>query len=71
VAELGDGLIYREALTADAARAIQHQLVHGWGLQPRLNTAPEPGEIAFADRKTAPPHPQTRRVHPTFRKLAA
>jgi hypothetical protein len=46
-------------------------LVHDCGLQPRLNAAPEPGKIAFAYRKTAPAHPETHSVHPTFRKLAA
>jgi hypothetical protein len=71
VAELGDGLIYREAFTVAATRTIQHHLVRGWRLQPDLNTAPEPAKIALAYRKTAPAHPETRSVHPTFRKLAA
>jgi hypothetical protein len=71
VAELRDGLIYREAFTADAARAIQHHFVHDCGLQPDLTTAPGRGKIAFAYPKTAPAHPETRSVHPTFRKLAA
>jgi hypothetical protein len=46
-------------------------LVHDGGLQPDLNTTPEPGKIALAYRKTASAHPETRSVHPTFRKLAA
>jgi hypothetical protein len=70
-ADLGDGLIYREAFTADAGRAIQHHFVHDCGLQPDLNTAPRRGKIAFAYRKTAPAQPETRRAHPRFRKLAA
>jgi hypothetical protein len=70
-AELGDGPIYREAYTVAAARAPQHHLVHGWGLQSDPNAAPGRGKIAFAYRKTAPAHPETRSVHPTFRKLAA
>jgi hypothetical protein len=69
--DLGDGLIYREAFTADAARATQHHFVHDCGLQTDLNTAPGRGKIAFAYRKTAPAHPETRRAHPRFRKLAA
>jgi hypothetical protein len=68
--QLGDGLIYREAFTVDAARTIQHHLVHDSGPQPDPNTAPECGKIAFAYRKTPPAHPETRSVHPTFRKLA-
>jgi len=55
VAELGDGLTYREALTVDARRAIQRHLVHDWGPQSDPNTAPRPGKIAFAYPKTALP----------------
>jgi hypothetical protein len=40
-ADLGDGLIYREAFTTDAARAIQHHFVYDCGLQPDLNTTPK------------------------------
>jgi hypothetical protein len=56
-ADLGDGLIYREAFAADAGRAIQHHFVHDCGLQPDLNTAPGRGKIAFAYRKTCPSPP--------------
>jgi hypothetical protein len=71
VAELGVRLIYREAFTVDAARAIQQHLVHDGGLQPTSISALKPGRIAFAYPKTAPAHPETRSAHPTFRKLAA
>jgi hypothetical protein len=47
-------------LHQSAARTIQHHLVHDSGPQPDPNTPPERGKIAFAYRKTAPAHPETR-----------
>ena len=71
VAELGDGLIYREAFTADAARAIQDHLVHACGLVPDLTTIPDPGKIVFAYRKIAQAPPEIRSNTPAFRRRAA
>ena len=60
VAELGDGLIYREAFTADAARAVEEHLIHDCGLMPAaeaegssaLHDALQPGRIVFVYRPT-------------------
>ena len=78
VAELGDGLIYREAFTADAARAIQEHLVHDCGLTPAAEAEGssalydlEPGKIVFVYRKTSQAPHELPSDHPTFRKLAA
>ena len=45
VAELGDGLVYREAFTADAARAIQEHLIHDCGLTPHCHPVPRPNAV--------------------------
>ena len=71
VAELGDGLNYREAFTADAARAIQDHLVHDCGLVPDLTTVPDPGKIVFVYRKIAQAPPEMRSNTPAFRRRAA
>lgn len=71
LAEKGDGLIYREAFTADAAQAIQNHLVNDCGLALDLEDAPEPGKIVFVFRKTVPTHPAPHSDHPKFRYLAA
>ncbi len=54
VAELNDGLTYREAFTAGGAEAVRDYLVNECGLRLDLEDAPEPGRFVFAYRKTAP-----------------
>ena len=71
VAEMNDGLTYREAFTAGSAEAARDYLVNECGLRLDLEDAPEPGRFVFAYRKTAPAHPAPRSERPTFRKLAA
>ena len=71
VAEMNDGLTYREAFTPGSAQAIRDYLANECGLRLDLEAAPEPGRFVFAYRKTAPPHPAPSSDHPTFRKLAA
>jgi hypothetical protein len=60
VADLGDGLIYREAFTLSAAQAIRDHFVNDCGLELDLEDAPESGKIVFVYRKTAPAQ---RQVH--------
>jgi len=50
-AELGDGLAYREAYTADAAVAVVDQLVSQCGLRLDRESVPEPGKIVFIYRQ--------------------
>ena len=71
LAEMNDGLTYREAFTPGSAQAIRDYLVNECGMRLDLEAAPEPGRFVFAYRKTAPAHPAPRSDHPTFRKLAA
>ncbi len=71
VADLGDGLIYREAFTPGAAQAIRDHFVNDCGLELDLEDAPEPGKIVFIYRKTTPAHPQIHQGHPVFRRSAA
>ncbi len=71
VADLGDGLIYREAFTLSAAQAIRDHFVNDCGLELDLEDAAEPGKIVFIYRKTAPAHPQIHQDHPVFRRSAA
>jgi hypothetical protein len=53
VADLGDGMIYREAFTTNAAQAIRDHFTNDCGLEPdeaeRRSAlhAPEPGKIVF------------------------
>jgi hypothetical protein len=62
VADLNDGLIYREAFTLSAAQAIRDHFVNDCGLEPDEaergsalpNAAPEPGTIISLYRRTAP-----------------
>jgi len=70
-AELGDGLIYREAFTTTAAdQAIAH-LVNARGLHLDRDAVPEPGKIVFVYRQTvsdpSPPPNDQAVVH----KIAA
>jgi hypothetical protein len=59
VADLGDGLIYREAFTPDAAQAIRDHFINDCGLEPDEaerrsalpGAAPEPGKIVFVHRR--------------------
>ncbi len=71
VADLGDGLIYREAFTLSAAQAIRDHFVNDCGLELDLEDAPEPGKLVFVFRKTAAAHPQIHQAHPVFRRSAA
>jgi hypothetical protein len=70
VAEMNDGLTYREAFTAGSAEAIRDYLVNECGLRLDLEDAREPGRFVFAYRKAPPAQPAPRSDHPTFRKLA-
>ncbi len=71
VAEMNDGLTYREAFTAGSAEAARDYLVNECGLGLDLEDAPVPGRFVFAYRKTAPAQPAPRSERPGFRKLAA
>jgi hypothetical protein len=71
VAEVDDGLIYREAFTPGSAQAIRDHLVSECGLRLDLDGAPEPGCLVFAYRQTAPGHTEARSGRPGYRKLAA
>ena len=51
VAEMNDGLTYREAFTPGSAQAIRDYLVNECGLRPDLDDAPEPGRFVFAFKK--------------------
>ena len=66
VAEMNDGLTYREAFTAGSAEAIRDCLVNECGLRLDLEDAPEPGRFVFAYRKTAPAHPAPGNEDPTI-----
>ncbi|MGA3323636.1 MAG: hypothetical protein ABSF45_04130 [Terriglobia bacterium] len=51
-ADLGDGLIYREAFTTSAADQVIDHLVNACGLRPDRDAVPAPGKIVFVYRKT-------------------
>src|ERR1019366_9506134 len=51
-ANLGDGLTYREAFTADAAQAVVTHLVNDRGPAPGPAGGPEPGKSVFVYRRT-------------------
>jgi hypothetical protein len=46
-ADLGDGLIYREAFTTSAAEQVIDHLVNACGLRPDHGSVPAPGKIVF------------------------
>ena len=77
VADLGDGLIYREAFTSVSAEAIRDHFVNDCGLEPDVaerrsaEHAPEPGKIVFVYRKTASAQGPTPTEQPVFSKRAA
>jgi len=50
VADLGDGLAYREAFTSNAAQADVAHLVNDRGLQLDCDAVPEAGKIVFVYR---------------------
>ena len=50
VADLGDGLAYREAFTPGAAEGVVDHLVKRDGLQQERNVVPEGGRIVFVYR---------------------
>jgi hypothetical protein len=52
LAEMNDGLTYREAFTPASAQAIRDYLVNECGLRLDLDDAPEPGCFVFAFKKT-------------------
>jgi hypothetical protein len=70
-ADLGDGLTYREAYTADAAQAVVAHLVNDRGLEPDRDAVPESDKIVFVYRKTPAAISAAGSEHPTFHKLAA
>jgi hypothetical protein len=49
-AELGDGLSYREAYTADAAAGVAERLASKCSLRLDRESVPEPGKIVFVYR---------------------
>ena len=51
LAEMNDGLTYREAFTPASAQAIRDYLVNECGLRLDLDDAPEPGRFVFAFKK--------------------
>jgi hypothetical protein len=75
VADLGDGLIYREAFTSVSAEAIRDHFVNDCGLEPdeaeRRSALPAPGKIVFVYRKTASAQGPTPTEQPVFSKRAA
>jgi hypothetical protein len=50
-ADLGDGLIYREAFTTSAADQVIDHLVNACGLRPDRDAVPAPGKIVFVYRQ--------------------
>jgi hypothetical protein len=70
-ADLGDGLIYREAYTTTAAEQVIDHLVNQCGLRLDRDAVPDPGEIVFVYRKPIPASTTLPRDHATFNKLAA
>jgi hypothetical protein len=50
VADLDDGLTYREAFTTTAAQAVVDQLVNDRGLALERDAVPDPGRIVFVYR---------------------
>ena len=52
VADLGDGLTYREAFTTTVAQAVVDHLVNDRGLALERDAVPEAGRIVFVYRKT-------------------
>ena len=52
-ADLGDGLIYREAFTTSAAEQVLDHLVNACGLHLDRESVPEPGRIVFVYRHMA------------------
>ena len=86
VADLGDGMIYREAFTTNAAQAIRDHFVNDCGLEPdeaeHRSALHAPGKIVFVYRKAVRcPESEVRGQvtssspppadHPVFRKRAA
>ena len=55
-ADLGDGLIYREAFTTTAADEVIDHLVNARGLHLDRDSVPEPGKIVFVYRRTDVDH---------------
>ena len=51
-ADLGDGLIYREAFTTSAAEQVIDHLMNACGLHLDRDSVPEPGKIVFVYRGT-------------------
>ena len=50
-ADLGDGLMYREAYTTGAAELVVEQLVNHCGAHEDRDSVSEPGKIVFVHRK--------------------
>ena len=75
VADLGDGLIYREAFTSNAAQAICEHFTNECGLGPdeaeRGSALQATGKIVFIYRKIASAQGPPPADQPVFSKLAA
>jgi hypothetical protein len=70
-ADLGDGLIYREAYTTSAAEQVIEHLVNARGLALDRDAVPESGKIVFVYRKTADVPAALSTNQATFRNVAA
>ena len=70
-ADLGDGLIYREAFTTTAANEVVDHLVNACGLHLDHDSVPEPGRIVFVYRSSVSEKPESsRQKAETGRQLA-
>ena len=70
-ADLGDGLIYREAFTTTAADEVIDHLVNACGLHLDHDSVPEPGKIVFVYRQPVASDPPSQDDQPASAKLAA
>jgi hypothetical protein len=69
-ADLGDGLIYREAFTTAAADQVIDHLVNHYGLHPDRDAVPEPGRIVFVYRQIPQAYTAARSDQTLFSKRA-
>ena len=65
-ADLGDGLLSREAYTTYAAEEVAERLTQGCGLHRDRESVPQPGRIVFVYRKIGITHDQTDRAQVMF-----
>jgi hypothetical protein len=62
-ADLGEGLIYREAYTSYAADGVIERLVSGYGLRPDRASAPGSFVFVYRHTKTKSPKEEVVSVH--------